>query len=62
MKIEISKHLTKRKGAVPYTKHNHTTEYLDTIKVNSSVKTAVAVEMSHNYAPTTVKITLIEEK
>lgn len=58
MKVEISKHLTKRGGAVPCTEHNHTAEYLDTIKVNSGVKIAAAVEVSHGYAPATVNRTL----
>ena len=32
-------------------KHNHTLEYLDTIKVNSMVKNTVATEVAKGYRP-----------
>lgn len=49
MKAKISTHLTKKRGVVPCTKHNHTTEYLNRIKINSIVKTAIIIEVSCGY-------------
>ncbi|MCJ1267566.1 hypothetical protein MMC22_007451 [Lobaria immixta] len=38
----------------PCLEHNHTAEYLDTIKINSGVKVTAAAEVSKGYAPAVV--------
>lgn len=62
MKIEISKHWTKRREIVSYTKHNYTTEYLNIIKVNNGIKTVAVIEISYGYALAMVNKTLQEVK
>lgn len=58
IKVEISKHLTKKRRVVLCTEYNHIAKYLGSIKVNSSVKTTAAIEISCNYAPAIINKTL----
>ncbi|MCJ1345134.1 hypothetical protein MMC31_003339 [Peltigera leucophlebia] len=53
--VTLSRNETKSRGKdFVYYEHNHTLEYLDTIKVNSKVKNTVATEVAKGYRPSDI--------